>query len=402
MADNRAKVAGVDELLWPLTQASTDPTNLTKLDALGNVLTSTTDVDARYVIKAGDTMTGPLAVTPSAAITAPAGHIELSGEGFQPAVSIQGRGNANGSGTPQIRFLRTRGTVAAPTSIQANDNLGTVSFYGLLPNGTAVNPVSIVAQVNATPAAGDTLAQGRILFSVNDGTAMTTPLSLNGAGVTATTVTAQNVNVSNTLTTTNVAATGTTKTVALEVSSAATFNDRIIHNVTAGIGHTMLLTSPAATQQATGLIVNIQPEVSLTSTGLRVSNQGFGTNGNRGLEITDLPVGPGNYAILNNSLAASYFRGNVGISVLNAAHDLEVAGDTMLRGPLEVTGDITSAGTAHSFAAGSIGSPAVIGNTPRTIAATGSAGSAGQMVWDDNFIYLRTTAGWKKVALTAL
>jgi hypothetical protein len=66
------------------------------------------------------------------------------------------------------------------------------------------------------------------------------------------------------------------------------------------------------------------------------------------------------------------------------------------------TGNITSTGAAHSFADGSIPSPAVIGNTPRTIAATGSAGFAGQMVWDDDFIYLRTTSGWKKVALTAI
>jgi hypothetical protein len=115
-----------------------------------------------------------------------------------------------------------------------------------------------------------------------------------------------------------------------------------------------------------------------------------------------MPAGTRNYAFFSDSPAQNYFRGNVGIGFAVPTHSLEVNGDTMLRDTLEVTGNITSAGTAHSFASGSIPSPAVIGNTPRTIAATGSAGIAGQMVWDDNFLYLHTTAGWKKVALTAI
>ena len=104
MSDNRAKVAGVDELLWPLTQASSDPTNLTKLDANGNVLTSTTDVDARYVQKAGDTMTGPLLVTPSSAVANPNGHIQVVGGAFQPIISSVGYGT--GAVQPVMRLAR--------------------------------------------------------------------------------------------------------------------------------------------------------------------------------------------------------------------------------------------------------------------------------------------------------
>ena len=52
-----------DEILWPLRAVSKDPTNLTKLDADNNVLTSSTDLDARYVNLAGDTMTGDLEIT---------------------------------------------------------------------------------------------------------------------------------------------------------------------------------------------------------------------------------------------------------------------------------------------------------------------------------------------------
>jgi hypothetical protein len=47
-----------NEALWPLRAVSKDATNLTKLDADNNILTSSTDVDARYVRKVGDTITG--------------------------------------------------------------------------------------------------------------------------------------------------------------------------------------------------------------------------------------------------------------------------------------------------------------------------------------------------------
>jgi hypothetical protein len=53
-----------DEVLWPLRAVSKDATNLTKLDADNNILTSSTDVAAAvgsgFVKKSGDTMTGAL------------------------------------------------------------------------------------------------------------------------------------------------------------------------------------------------------------------------------------------------------------------------------------------------------------------------------------------------------
>ena len=103
-------------------------------------------------------------------------------------------------------------------------------------------------------------------------------------------------------------------------------------------------------------------------------------------------------------LSINPFGGVIGIGCIPTVGgvEAEVGGDLLIRGAVNCSSNITSTGTAHAFEAGSIPSPAVIGNTPRTIAATGSAGFAGQMVWDDNFIYLRTTSGWKKVALTAI
>jgi hypothetical protein len=103
-------------------------------------------------------------------------------------------------------------------------------------------------------------------------------------------------------------------------------------------------------------------------------------------------------------VAVNPYGGGIGIGCVPtvAGVEAEIGGDLLIRGAVNCSGNITSTGTAHAFADGSIPSPAVIGNTPRTIAATGSAGFAGQMVWDDDFIYLRTTSGWKKVALTAI
>jgi hypothetical protein len=51
----------------------------------------------------------------------------------------------------------------------------------------------------------------------------------------------------------------------------------------------------------------------------------------------------------------------VGINWTTPTKSLEVLGDTMCRGPLEVTGNITSAGTAHSFAANSIAASDILG-----------------------------------------
>jgi hypothetical protein len=67
------------------------------------------------------------------------------------------------------------------------------------------------------------------------------------------------------------------------------------------------------------------------------------------------------YVINSPTLLKSYHRGRLGLNVTNPAAQLEVVGETILRGELSVTGDITSTGTAHSFAAGSIPASAISG-----------------------------------------
>ena len=236
-----------------------------------------TQADARYVELAGDTMTGTLVVKPTVGPALPMGSVTVVGDNTNANVVIQRSADTGNGGV--FGLARSRGTAAAPTSVQAGDQIGTIAYRGY-GAGNWCSGGYVRSIVDKTPSAGETFLFNHIEIGVGIG-------SMNG-------------------------------------------------------------------------------------------------------EVMWLYADPAKAGAL------------VGINWSTPDHQLEVGGTTALRGPLEVVGNITSSGTAHAFANGSIPSPAVIGNTPRTIAATGSAGISGQMVWDDNFIYLRTTSGWKKVALTAI
>jgi hypothetical protein len=352
-----------DEILWPLRAVSKDPTNLTKLDADNNVLTSTTDVDARYVRKVGDTMTGNL-------------FLERDGAAGANAVNVNVYTDTNTNAV--INFRKTRGTKAAQTPLLVNDTVGRLNFNTI--NSAGANASAGVIQFYVTQVATANGVGSGLQFVVTelrpaDGALVNHTALLDQTGTFVT----------------EFSRTGSLRTNAIDGGGVAvSFNGPVSVRPSA---------SPAADQR--GLQVNMAGTAK-SSVGCDIENIGGGTDINAGVRVFSLPAGPVNWGFFADTDAKNYFRGNVGINLLAPTHHLEVGGDAMIRGPLEVTGNITTAGTAHSFAAGSIGSPAVIGNTPRTIAATGSAGSAGQMVWDDNFIYLRTTSGWKKVALTAL
>jgi hypothetical protein len=123
---------------------------------------------------------------------------------------------------------------------------------------------------------------------------------------------------------------------------------------------------------------------------------------NTGILIQGGEVKNGSFALASQDLNESYFRGNLAVGRTGTSTTLDVGGDATIRGECNVVGNIVSTGTAHSFQPNSIPSPAVIGRVPVTIAATGSAGSAGQMIWDENFLYLHTLSGWKKIPLFAI
>jgi hypothetical protein len=268
-----------EEILWPLRAVSTDPTNLTTLDADGNILTSSTATDGRYVLKAGDTMTGQLIVRPSAAVDAKGGvSVVGTGAGGMAASSLFTYSDTPISGST-IRLRRWRGSESSPQMVKAGDRLGSIAFQG------------------------------------------------------------------------------------------------------GGIGYGSLIVS-AATDQMAG---DIDGD----------SSWGFTVQGRTESSVFRLTSNTGCYI---PSLSAECF---FGFNWSTPTHQLEVGGDTMLRGPLEVVGNITSSGTAHAFANGSIPSPAVIGGSASTPTA-GTAAAAGSMRWDENFLYIRTGTAWKKLALTAL
>jgi hypothetical protein len=387
-----------DEILWPLRAVSKDPTNVTTLDANGNVLTSTNTLDTRYVNVAGDTMTGPLSVSFNTAPPAE-GQVSVMAEG-QAAASSWTTYNANAVSGSVVRMRRSRGTAAAPASVQAGDAVGFFTAQGH--NGTAfINGGNIRVNATKTPVAGDMNIQTEWLFSVGTPAGASQQMKLDAAGLGTTNVTATNVTATSTVKATQVSATSGVDCVRLDVTGAAEISGRILQKVTTGIAQIIEQTSPNAMSLATGLSVNIMPVAAKTTTGMFVTNQGFGTDSNVGIEVASLPKGPNNFSFYSNAEADNFFRGNLGINWRTPTRNLEVGGDTTLRGTCEITGNITSTGTAHAFASKSIPGMAVIGSAATAITAA-TPGAAGGIRWDEDFLYIRTATAWKKIPLAAV
>jgi hypothetical protein len=305
------------------------------------------------------------------------------------------------------------------TPVQNGDGLGGVFWFSVTGAGATANAAQLNVQCAANAEAGDTTVRGRLNLSLGNGAAFPAVMVVTTESFVVNT-TAFKVNAAGAVS----AAGGNfivNETGGMRVNRTE-FGDAVrIDQTGTGSGQTSvaLAANSVGSSLTSGSITGVAGSVSGTcnvgvgvrgeATGTADTNYGlqaFASNGatrNVGLYIgAELARTGTNFAIESQSAANCFLKGNLGLNFAAPTHQLEVGGDTMLRGPLEVTGNITSSGTAHAFANGSIPSPAVIGNIPRTIAATGSAGSAGQMVWDDNFIYLRTAGGWKKVALTAI
>lgn len=408
------------EILWPLRAVSKDPTNLTKLDADNNVLTSTTDVAATFVQKAGDTMTGPLIVKPTTGPTTPNGGIQITGDNTNASFVARYAGATNGNA--QLRFTRSRGTIDSPLQVQPNDQMGAIVFQALRADAAYTTPVSFATLIAADADVSGTNIKGRLNVNVNDGAGIKTPLTIDGTLVTFQFPVALNGGITGNLSVPDdfllVVRGGSGDSVAIRVADDAVQLNKPAY-LSGGVASDVVVLPGGRVLVQNGTVqsrrAGIDPDIGFASAsfessgvGKTVVGLGCGVQGTGGVDFTAaLQIGnavdaPTSYAIYSGSVAQSVIQGKLGLNRFVPTHQLDVGGDAIVRGPLEVTGNITSAGTAHSFAAGSIPSTAVIGNTPRTIAATGSAGNAGQMVWDDNFLYLHTTAGWKKVALTAI
>ena len=313
-----------------------------------------TDLDTRYVNVAGDTMTGALSVERDGTV----------GNGVVNVNTYADIGNS------VVTLRRTRGTKAAQLPLLINEYVGRLNFATIDSAGTArMSRIDVITE--AAPTA--TSAPAKFNFMLSNAT---------GVEAQAMTLTSDGTLTANNVTANNVTARGTTKTVALEVSSASTLNGPVFVKPTSAIGLAMELTSSGATGQATGMVVNILPVAAKTSRGIAIDNKGSGTDSNVGLEVASLPVGASNWALFISAPARNYFAGNVGIGWTTPTHPLEVSGATMLRGTLEVTGNITSTGTAHSFAAKSIPASAVSGMSAAStvagaaLATTGAVGTS--------------------------
>jgi hypothetical protein len=89
-----------------------------------------------------------------------------------------------------------------------------------------------------------------------------------------------------------------------------------------------------------------------------------------GVYVTGTPKQDKAYGFFSAADADNYFKGNVGINWTTPTVPLEVGGAARIRGALETTGNITSTGTAHSFANGSIPASAISGlSAPPTASA---------------------------------
>jgi hypothetical protein len=462
-----------EEVLWPLRAVSKDATNLTKLDADGNVLTSSTDVDARYVLKDGDTMTGQLIVKPAVGPASPDGSIQVIGDNTTATVTIER--NQSGAGQPAIRFKRSRGTNLAPTSVQAGDTLGTITWQPTRADGLPVTAAGFITNYcTRTPLAGENWVDSEIWFSVGDQATpsgarvinissgwfevfgnstlrgdcevvgnITTSGTAHNFAANSIPVTAINgaVNKSGDIMTgeleapfASLAGADIGGLQASDITAGEVTADRINLNSTLlvkerlEIGYTLddgdnyeeypgtfsmfgesRFNGPVEIknfQTSTAAALAVIPAFDVGRTAIELV-VGAGTTGvligTGGGTALAADVG---YAINSTTLVKSYHRGRLGLNVVNpsTANQLEVSGKTVLRGELEVVGNITSTGTAHSFAPNSIPSSAVFGNTARTISADDNdPDNAGQMTWDSSFLYLHTGAtGWKKVALSAL
>jgi len=151
-----------DQVLWPLVAVSSDPTNVTKLDANNNVLTSTTDIAASFVQKAGDTMTGQLIAQAGVSIPANASYT-LGADPASTTISNDTLGvftlSVGGltARKTAIRFTPATGNIEINRESNGTTNIGgnitatgtTHNFaQGSIPS-TAFGPLLLLTEVSA-------------------------------------------------------------------------------------------------------------------------------------------------------------------------------------------------------------------------------------------------------------
>lgn len=410
------------------TVVSADSVNFCKLGTDGKILVAQADLDARYVNVTGDTMTGPLAVTAGSVMTAPPSAIHpstalhVARSGGTAIVEVY---TAAATGAiPAVYFRRKGGTLAAPAPIASGQQMGAVRWVTKPNNGAADRTTAQINVATSSVESDDGYFDGTMGMTLTGAKAGNPSASIifqctvaSGRVITTTcdTFVVAGTNFS-------VDANGRIASldgIAVDRTRAGVGGEFFVDNVNDGetaYGAYAKCTGTAATVTAGG-ITGVRGEVTgnvwnavgvagiATSTGgtnYGLQAQSSGANRNIGLWVnTGTVKRAGDFAVQSVSPDDVYLKGFVGLNWSTPSNQLEVGGSTMLRGTLDVVGNITSTGAAHSFASASIPSSAVIGSAAFTPATSAAAGAAGSMRWDENYLYVRTATAWKRIALTA-
>lgn len=131
----------------------------------------------------------------------------------------------------------------------------------------------------------------------------------------------------------------------------------VLNGASGAVCYALMAQAAGATGANTGVYVNVLN----------------GTVQNYGVRIVNPPAGVTNWAIYSDSAAQSYHKGNIGIG----------SGITDPTSPLDVGGNSIRIRTAS------------------TQATSAAAGNAGEIRWDDSYLYVRVSGGWRRVALGA-
>jgi hypothetical protein len=218
------------------------------------------------------------------------------------------------STAPACSFLKSRGTMAAPTIVASGDTLGIINFQGY-DGSTRVNAARIVASVDATPGASDMPGNLAFYTTLDGATSSTERMRITNAGLVGIGTTSP-----------------TFRTEIVGSSSGATISGLAIQNsagdASAGIEFRMVNSSGIGGPNGISSIKNVRQ-----------------ADGSADLSFWSAPGGGGAVAQLVTIDGSS---GNVGIGTTSPSEILDVVGD------IEVSADIHNLADngKHYFGAG--------------------------------------------------
>lgn len=407
---------------------SSDAGNASKIGTDGLIYTpvgfTQAQADTRYVELTGDTMTGGLVISKP---------LVAAGEPLLTASTGSGQAQvlvtaATSAGTQPRYVLRNqRGTLAAPQPLQSGDGFGALAFQATGTDGVTRGMATVSAVARSAQGANGYDTQFAITAVCSDSSKAGASLGLYNAASTGSyfyvTTDTFTVGINGALTTgagITVKAGGAVinqgsvdveagwvniRSGSLWVTKGNIFTDNGFvraNLLTGGTGCQFESTGVDPTKPSYGQIAKVSGQGS-DLTALRVDAT-CETAGSviYGVQIVNAPKQANSFALFSVAAADSYIKGNLGINWTTPTVPLEVGGAARIRGALEVTGNITSSGTAHSFAANSIPGTAVAGIVAGTPASGTAAGVAGQVRYDSDYLYVCVSASvWKRIALTA-